>query len=384
MSSKIKIMFMNNNLYGGGAEKILQTILNNLDQNIYDITLYGVKNEILDHTLYPKNITYRSVFNGSHKGGKLFLKALVPLANKVKLYVYNNLSPKLFYKWFIKGTYDVEVAFIEGYSTKIIGGSPNPSTKIAWVHIDLEANHWTNICYKDLQDEIAAYKNFNHIVSVSKSVQDAFSRKFNLTDNLVVKYNPLDQEDIKTKSKLNESVNINANKNLTLISVGRLEPQKGYDRLIKVTSKLRDEGLVYNLKIIGEGNKRNELEQLITTNNLSGSVELLGFQSNPYQFIKAADIFVCSSRSEGFSTVVTEALILEKPIVATNCAGMHELLGDSEFGLLTENSEDALYKGIKEILTNNDTLQHYKQQSIVRGQDFDIKKTMKEVEKLWL
>ena len=103
---------MNNNLYGGGAEKILQTILNNLDQNIYDITLYGVKNEILDHTLYPKNITYRSVFNGSHKGGKLFSKALVPLANKVKLYVYNNLSPKLFYKWFIKGTYDVEIAFI--------------------------------------------------------------------------------------------------------------------------------------------------------------------------------------------------------------------------------------------------------------------------------
>jgi len=63
MSSKIRILFMINNLYGGGAEKILQTLLNQLDTSKYEITLYGVKSEKLDTNLYPENIKYYSVFN---------------------------------------------------------------------------------------------------------------------------------------------------------------------------------------------------------------------------------------------------------------------------------------------------------------------------------
>ena len=98
----------------------------------------------------------------------------------------------------------------------------------------------------------------------------------------------------------------------------------------------------------------------------------------------ASDLFLCSSRSEGFSTVVTEALILGKPVVATNCSGMTELLGDSEYGLVTENNEDALYLGIKTLISDNTLLNHYQKKSQERSRDFDIKKTMHEVEKLWL
>ena len=81
--------------------------------------------------------------------------------------------------------------------------------------------------------------------------------------------------------------------------------------------------------------------------------------------------------------MVTEALILGKPIVATNCSGMQELLGDSEYGLLTENNEVALYSGIKELITNKELLKHYQNKSETRCKHFDIKVTMQEIEKLW-
>lgn len=383
MNTKIKILFMINNLYGGGAEKILQTLLGQLNPQKYDITLFGVKSEKFDNTLYPSHINYKSVFSGY--SGKSFINSFYyKIVNKIKMFVYQNFSVKLFYKLFIRGTYDVEVAFIEGYSTKIISGSNNNSTKICWVHIDLEANHWSKISYKSLAQEINTYKNYDHIISVSKSVQDAFSRKFGINDKLAVKYNPVDQKEIISKSK--EQINdYHATDDcLKLVTVGRLEPQKGYDRLIKVVNELVQEGFLFKLNIIGEGSQRKELESLITTFNLQEVVTLLGFKSNPYSYISKSDIFVCSSRSEGFSTVVTEALILGKPVVATDCSGMIELLGDSEYGLITKNDEKSLYLGLKEILTDTNLLAHYTKKSIDRSKDFDIKKTMKEVEELWI
>jgi len=383
MSSKIRILFMINNLYGGGAEKILQTLLGQLDQSKYDITLYGVKSETPDFSLYPKGVTYRSVFDW-YSGSSILKSFLVKLKNKIKLLVYYNLSPKLFYKLFIKGTYDVEVAFIEGYSTKIISGSPHKSIKISWVHIDLEANHWTTISYKSVKEEIKAYEKFNHIISVSRSVQDAFTRKFGIVDHLSVKYNPVDREEIIKKSSENSEFVINNTASKTqLVTVGRLEPQKGYDRLIKVMHRIKSENFDVHLTIIGEGNQREALEKLVADFELQDTITLLGFQSNPYKFIKKSDIFICSSRSEGFSTVVTEALILGKPVVATDCSGMMELLGDNEYGLVTENNEDSLFLGMKKILSEGSVFSHYKEKSEERSRDFDIKKTMTELEKLW-
>ncbi len=384
MSTKLKIVFMINNLYGGGAEKILQTLLGQLDQDVYDITLYGVKNEKYDTALYPKGVQYRSVYNGGYKGGGSLKNQLsIKIMNKLKSFVYNRFSAKVFYKWFIKGDYDVEVAFIEGYSTRIISGSNQNSIKIAWVHIDLEANHWSEIAYNNYEDECNSYTKFDHIVSVSKSVQDAFSRKFNMNKRLTVKYNPVDRENIIEKSKLKPTVNIESDKVLQLVTVGRLEPQKGYDRLLEVLNRLKNESFSFHLRIIGEGSQRSELENYIKNHKLQNEVNLMGFQSNPYQFIALADAFVCSSRSEGFSTVVTEALILGKPVVATDCAGMLELLGKNEFGLITENNKEALYEGLKRFLEDEKLRAYYTEKSKERSGDFDSRKTLARIEELW-
>jgi len=320
--------------------------------------------------------TYKSILSDPEKGSFLSKKLY-----GIKYKLTRLLPPKLLYNYFFKEKYDVEVAFIEGFATKIIGNSTNSaSKKIAWVHIDLFENHWTRIEYKNLEEEVQVYNVFDHIISVAESVQTAFSKRFGINDRLSVKYNPVNREDILNKAK--EPLQEPSFDGIRLVTVGRLESQKGYDRLLEVVAKLTSEGFQFQLWIVGEGSKREELEDYIAKNNLENIVKLQGFQTNPYQYIHQSDAFVCSSRSEGFSTVVTEALILGKAVVATDCSGMTELLGDNEYGLITENNTEALYEGLKTFLSDTKLQQHYTEKSKERSTDFDINVTIKSIEEL--
>ena len=109
-------------------------------------------------------------------------------------------------------------------------------------------------------------------------------------------------------------------------------------------------------------------------------VHLLGFHSNPYAFIKNADVLVCSSDYEGFSTFITEGLILGRPIVTTDVSGMRELLGENEYGLITANDDDAFYEGVKRMLTEPGLLEHYAKRADARGKDFRRERLVRETE----
>ena len=113
---------------------------------------------------------------------------------------------------------------------------------------------------------------------------------------------------------------------------------------------------------------------------MDASAKLLGFRENPYNLMYAADILVCSSIFEGFSTFVTEGLILGKPIVTTDVSGMHELLGDSEYGLITANDDEAFYEGVKRMLTEPELLEYYEEQAKIRGRDFKQEKLVQATE----
>ncbi|MGZ0017184.1 glycosyltransferase [Yeosuana sp. AK3] len=373
-----KVLFFLESLSGGGAEKVLYDLVSNLNKAQYNISVVSLVDVGVYNEQLKQICNYKAILPALSEKDSLFKKATY----KIKYKLIHKLSPKTAYKWFFKENYDTEIAFVEGFSTKIIAASCNPnSKKIAWVHIDLEANHWTKIEYKNLEEEINTYKKFNHIISVAESVQTAFSIKFGINDRLSVKYNPVDRNDIIKKAK--EALSITATKKAyRLVTVGRLEEQKGYDRLLEVMLRLKNDTINVELWIIGEGSKRRELETYIQVHQLENHVVLHGFQTNPYKFIAASDAFVCSSRAEGFSTVVTEALILGKPVIATNCSGMTELLGNNEYGLITENNTESLYHELKRFLTDSKLQKHFTLKSEERSIDFDINKTIKSIEEL--
>ena len=106
----------------------------------------------------------------------------------------------------------------------------------------------------------------------------------------------------------------------------------------------------------------------------------MGFRRNPYNLMHTADLLVCSSIFEGFSTFVTEGLILGRPIVTTDVSGMRELLGENEYGLITANDDDAFYEGVKRMLTEPGLLEHYAKRADARGKDFRRERLVRETE----
>ena len=381
---KRKVLFFADGLYGGGAEKVLQTLLHYLNRDKFDITLYSIKQEELNEK-YPKDIDYHYVFASCTSSDSLWKKLWIRCLNKIKLLVYYCLSPKWFYRLFIKGKYDTEVAFIEGYATRIVSGSTNPkSKKIAWVHTDLEKNHWTSVAFQTSKEEIKTYRCYDKIICVSKSVENVIKRMFPLCKEYAYIYNPVD---IKTIRDLAGKKNIegkNSQKIITFVTCGRLVPQKGYTRLLKVILDLKKEGYEHNLKliIIGDGPEKKIIESYIYQNNLSDNIELTGYADNPYFIMKKADCFICSSVAEGFSLVILEAMILGLPIISTNCSGPNEILGNSEYGLLVDNSEEGLYDGIKKILTDESVINIYKEKSLIRCNDFNLYNTIHKIEEV--
>ena len=380
-----KVMFMVNSLQGGGAEKILQTLLLNLDKNKYNVTIYSMHRENISILNYPTEISYKVVFD-EYIGKNLLRRVWNSIYTKIRGKVFQWFSPAVFYRLVVHEKYDVEVAFIEGESTKIISGSSNPhSKKYAWVHTDLQKNPWTSFLYKNDTDEGKCYKKFDKILCVSESVKRAFLTKFDEvdTDRVRVQYNPINRDEILSMAREKcADYNIREKKIFRMIAVGRLVPQKGFDRLVEVCAKLSECGYVFELLILGEGSERTRLEKMITEMNLSDKVQLLGFVKNPYAVMVTADLLVCSSRSEGFSTVLTEGVVLGLPIISTNCAGVRELFGTRECGQIVDNDSESLYCALKDVLDNPEKLEHYRAESLERGTYFNLSKTMRDIENL--
>ena len=146
---------------------------------------------------------------------------------------------------------------------------------------------------------------------------------------------------------------------------------------------LKQNEYAFELTILGEGAERANLEMLIRQSHLEQYVVLQGFQPNPYPYIRVADLVVCSSRYEGLSTVITEALILGKPVVTTPCSGMDELLGDSEFGLITKDSVEGIYQGMKRMLDEPKLREAYAKAASERGKIFSKEVTVKQTEQFF-
>lgn len=388
---KKKILFLIHTLGGGGAEKVLVNLVNNMDKNLYDVTLMTV----IDTGVFKKDISpdvrYQTMIKVPFKKEKVndsgsLLKKKSGLSSKfIKMYTmfWKIVPAKWVYMFFVKEKYDIEVAFLEGICAKIISGSTNKqSQKISWIHVDLVNQHKSANVFKSHSEEEAVYNRFDSVVCVSNYVKEQFETMFQVKGNVVVKYNPVNvQEIIKKSNEIIETVQ--PKRKFTICSVGRLNAQKSYIRLLECHNRLKREGYDYDLWIVGEGTDRENLETYIVDNNLQDGVKLLGFKNNPYPYMKNADLFVCSSKAEGFSTVATEALILGLPIVTTDCSGMKELLGDSEYGIITENSVDGLYTGMKKILSDEKLYRTYKMKAEMRGQTFNMENTINEIQDLF-
>lgn len=358
-----KILFVIENLGGGGAERVLINLVNFMDKSRFDVTVLTLFDEGINAKTLKDDVNFINLGKKKFKGIKT---------------VYKFLPKKILYKCYIdkivkKNNYDLLVAYMTGVPTFVVAGSKKP--KIAWVHGEF-IKSFNTFGLKHI------YNKFNEVIGVSQYVCNTIDNVISPNKKSQVIYNTNDFNRIINLSE--DSYEINNSELLTFSTVGCLEPTKGYDRLINVCKKLKDEGVNFKLNIIGEGYCHNELQNQVKDFELENTVFLLGYQTNPYKFVKNSDLFICSSRTEGLSTAVTEAIILGKPVVSTDVSGAKEILGENnEYGIVVENSEEGIYVGIKQMLTG-DNLKYYAEKAKDRASFFATEKTVKEAENLFL
>lgn len=373
-----KLLFFIESLSGGGAEKVLTTLLNHLDYSKYDVSLLvlnnvGVNKDALDLS----RIHYHSIITPSTTNiFKIYINKII-----YKL-LYHYLPASVVCKLIIpQRNVDIYISFVEGYCTKILSHLSNDKKKVAWVHIDLKSFSWTinEKIFKTLEDERKAYLNYDKVVCVSYSVEEVMKEFYHLLNTTTI-YNPLDSDNIKTQAELAISEKVDSSF-FNIISIGRLVPQKGYDLLIPIIAQLIKENYKVKLYLVGDGSDKALLESLLFKYGLEQDVYLTGFLSNPYALLKKMDLFVCSSRSEGFSLVIAEALILHIPVISMNCSGPNELLDNNRYGQLCSDYEE-LYQCLKKAVSDREYYCQLKQKAINGPKRFNVDQVMKEIDKL--
>lgn len=361
-----KIVILNYGLHISGVSRALINLANSLVQHNYDVTIKLAKNDFTLADELDGRVKTSVLISGIGKGriyGKL-------------MQFIEKLPVKLQWFFTVGYNYDVEIAFNRGLAAKLISASCNKkSKKLVWVHNDYMLSSNALAGFNDEKDAFMGYSKFNHVICVSEQSRVSFCKRFGDPGNLVVCYNVLDVEAINKKANEEEIPKTN----FTIVSVGRLSEQKNYPLLIDTADELNKRGLHPVFWIVGDGELRKELLDY-KEKKRADNVIFVGAQKNPYPYYNSADLYLSTSTYEGLSTTTIEALILNKPIVVTDCTGMKDILGDSTWGVIAPIDCVKIADAIEKMMTDEKCRLHYIKQSTIRGKDFSTEKLFKGIE----
>ena len=366
---KIRVLFLIHDLGGGGAEKVLVNLVNHMNLNKYCITVIALFGGGINEQFLKSGIEYYSVWDRTIPANSKLMKLL---------------SPKKLHQICIKDKYDIEIAYLEGPSSRIISGCPESNTKlIAWIHGQQHNKKRAASSFRNYEESLKCYMRFDQVVTVSENVKNDFTTLYPDVKKVTVKYNTVDTKRIsQLKDERIESITINK-REINIIALGKITHNKGFDRMAFIIKKLHGDGFPVHFYALGEGEDRKLIEAYVNENGMSHYYSLLGYQANPYKYLGACDLFVCASWSEGFSTAATEALVLGIPVCTVEVSGMKEMLGsNNEWGIVTENNDEALYQGIKWLISDTERLKYYKEKAVERGKMFSTSETVKRVEEM--
>lgn len=220
------------------------------------------------------------------------------------------------------------------------------------------------------------YRKMDQYFFVSKPTKDAFIQKINIDPTkTTVYYNRLNGQEIIEKSQ-EVMEDVFPEETVNLLTVGRVSPEKGQDMIPKIVRDLNDKGYAVRWYIIGGGPNLNKLKELIKKANVSDEVVLLGVKNNPYPYMKACDIYIQPSYTEGYSTTICEAGILGKAIIGTKpSGGIRDQIENGESGLIVEASVEGLEQGIIRLLEEPSLRKKFEQNILKK--DFEGKGEIK-------
>ncbi|HAP96316.1 glycosyltransferase [Epilithonimonas hominis] len=373
---KKKILIRIGSLRHGGAEKVLVTFLKNLPRGKYEVdlllNLYSGKHlpDVPDWV----NVMFLN------RGEMITTNRPKDLPKKIYRVVYQQLLkkyPKILYKKKLKNKqYDVEFAAIHGFMDEILNSPLKSSKKLMWIHNDLtQVSGYT-------PEKIRRFFRYDKVMVISEKIQETFlslAENQAEKDKIVRIYNPLDTQEILTKSE-KPVINYQFDESVpTFVSVGTIFPQKGFDRLLRVHKRLLDDGFPHRILILGDGYDFETIKKLKSDLGVDETATMFGFTDNPYPYFRQANYYILSSRYEGFPTVLFEAITLKKNIIATDVSGVREMLNEGNLGLITDNSEEGIYQGMKQALQHPESFDDYQKKLTDYQMPFDLENSVKRI-----
>lgn len=351
---KKEVLFMIDSLACGGAEKSLVNLLPLLDYDKVNVTVLLFTRGGVFECNVPKQVNVIGLklpktlkmkialfFYSFQLRMNTFLKKKEHLAETFWKCVKNCLPD-------FDGIYDVAIAYQQGFPTYYVSDKISANKKLAWVNVDLKKAGYSI----DFNSKI--YNKYDNVVGVSDVISnDIASQKYVIDSSKIVTiYDILNADVIRMMSK---SQGFKDDfKGTRLVTVGRMVPPKAYDLAVLAADELRARGYKFKWSFVGNGSDRPMIERMIAENKLEGYVELLGEQQNPYPFMAACDVYVQTSRFEGFGLTVTEARILGKAEVCTNFPTAYNQIVDGETGIICEMNPVSIADKIELLLTNKE------------------------------
>lgn len=369
------MLFVYPELMLGGSTTSLISLLKSIDYNHFevDLVLYRNRGEYFNDlpiqvNVLPEVSSFTSSFFSNCRKlfyfivsgivlkaifAELFYKKKIGFNSQIMCQFQSRHSRK------IEKTYDIAIGYLELWADYYTLEKVMAQKKLIWIHSDyLKTGFIPLLDYK-------RFKKADQIVCVSESCLVSFNKVFsNLSHKVVVIENILSADYVKQRAT--EAIDFNSDienfNGIKFVTVCRLTMHtKGLDRSIAAAKKLKAEGHHFRWFIIGDGEDYKLLEDLIQEENLEDTFFLIGKKINPYPYIQKCDVYVMSSRREGKPMSVTEAQILGLPIIVTNYSSAKEQVLHGEDGIIVDNTDEAIFGGMKEILDNPSLIRKFKE-----------------------
>jgi glycosyltransferase involved in cell wall biosynthesis len=369
INMKKSLLFVIDSLDCAGAEKSLVTLLTLLDYSKHsvDMLLFGhggaleelVPKEVnilrpLKYTeftgLHLKKSLKYSVINRDFKMFTSRMKYSIGIrkkkysnAQKARIFWQNvsdviEQNPK---------EYDIAISYAQGIPTFYIADKVMAKKKFAWVNVSYRLDE------KEKEFQKKYYHQYNKIVAVSNTTKEIFLETFPDYSQKVDVIYDINNPDLITKmGDLGESYKDDFD-GIRILTIGRLANQKGYDIALEACKKLKEKGITFRWYALGKGPLKKEIEDYIKGNDLSEYFVLLGVKANPYPYIKNADIYVQTSRFEGFGIAIAEARMLNIPVVTTRFDAVYSQMLEGKNGLVVDMNSNAVCDGIIKMINEN-------------------------------
>ena len=376
-TKKIKILFRHRSMEMGGVEKVMLSLLNNLDKEKFDMTVLLSLNQGELRNEFPHHVRKIYLVDGKEDlSTNPVLQKIQLLQRKWKLEKFRK-NPEKIDREILKNEFDVEIAMTYNDFEPVLNSSNKNSKKIGWFHSEIDLPKLQPLVPQILEQ----FPQFDHMVYCSEKIMQIMHRSYpNLKyppESVIINAVPVDEIRKKSEEKIPDFKDRPA-----FVSVGRLHSRKGFHKLMDAHHRLLKEGFGHSVVIIGHG---EELPNLLIQQKKLGVEEtfiLAGNKMNPYPYIKNADFFIMPSESEAWPLVISEALILQKPIIATRVGDVELMIEDDKTGHLIRYDTSEIYEAMKKFLTDKTFVQKLKENLIYIDKQFDNQKIFDAVEKI--